>query len=100
MGTGQTELLQLGTFGKVQDYVFPVWFSIVAVSLVFLEGHKQYRRYVYKGAAKGCGCLEVVNDMYMMGDKGGKASVDRLIPRTERLPLYTMAEFNDKVSVV
>ncbi|CAM9611990.1 unnamed protein product, partial [Ascophyllum nodosum] len=86
--------LKLGTFGKVQDYVFPVWFAVIAVSFLVCEGRKQYYRYFRKGAAKGCGCVEVINDEYYA--EGG-ATMDRLVPRIERAPLYTVAEFNDKV---
>ena len=87
-------IFQLGTFGKVQDYVFPVWFAVIAVSFLVCEGRKQYYRYFRKGAAKGCGCVEVINDEYYA--EGG-ATMDRLVPRIERAPLYTVAEFNDKV---
>lgn len=50
-------------------------------------------QYVTKGAARVCGCVEVVNDDYVP-----TSSPSRLIPRTEDLPLYTTAEFNKKVS--
>lgn len=58
-------------------------------------------RYFRKGAANLCGFVELINEEYQPGD--GKDGNDedgtkhRLMPRTEPLPLYTLAEFNEKV---
>lgn len=43
-----------------------------------------------------CGLVEVVNDEFS-DDAIKKAMEDRLVPRTEELPIYTTQEFNDKV---
>ncbi|CAM9534507.1 unnamed protein product [Ascophyllum nodosum] len=87
--------LNLGTFGKVQQYFFPSWFAFIALSFAFLESRKQYRRYFKKGAAKGCGCIELVNEDYV--SEADRKALARLMPRTEDLPIYTVTEFNDKV---
>ena len=45
-----------------------------------------------------CGVVELVNENFE--DKAILAQFeDRLIPRTEELPIYTIEEFNDKVTV-
>ncbi len=57
-------------------------------------------RYFRKGAANICGFVELINEAYTPGDGQGNdenPSATRLVPRTEDLPLYTVAEFNDKV---
>lgn len=56
-------------------------------------------RYFRKGSAKLCGLVEVVNSKYEREAEGEDEDdvEDRLVPRTEDLPLYTMAEFNEKV---
>lgn len=56
-------------------------------------------RYVKKGAASICGFFEVVNTKYDPDAVAADEVVpeDRLMPRTEALPLYTVAEFNEKV---
>ncbi len=57
-------------------------------------------RYFRKGSASLLGLFELVNEEYASGDgeeNDGDPSEDRLVPRTEDLPLYTVAEFNDKV---
>ncbi|CAM9558139.1 unnamed protein product [Pylaiella littoralis] len=91
--------LELANFDTIQDIAFPLWFLCVAVLFVILEARKQYRRYVKKGAASICGFFEVVNTKYdpdaVVADE--VVPEDRLMPRTEALPLYTVAEFNEKV---
>lgn len=47
-----------------------------------------------KGKANIFGCISVINGSYGDADKTG----ERLVPRTEELPLYTTEEFNDKVT--
>lgn len=86
--------MQLGSFGWMKDIVFPIWLGFILLCFVCLESRKQYRRYFAKGAANVCGFMEVINeDHALTKDK----VQDRLVPRTEDLPIYTMAEFNDKV---
>ena len=52
-----------------------------------------------KGAANVCGLVQVVNENFV--DEAVIAEVeDRLMPRTEELPIYTMEEFNNKVTTV
>ena len=52
-------------------------------------------QYLTKGAANLCGVVEIVNEEF---DEAILQEVeDRLMPRTEELPLYTTHEFNDKV---
>ncbi|CBN76583.1 delta-9 desaturase [Ectocarpus siliculosus] len=49
-----------------------------------------------KGAARLCCFVELVNEKFT--DEAIQQEVDnRLMPRTEELPIYTMQEFNDKV---
>lgn len=49
-----------------------------------------------KGSAHLCCMVEIVNDGF--SDEAIKKVVeDRLMPRTENLPLYSTHEFNDKV---
>lgn len=86
--------VQLGSFDKVQHYFFPVWFAFISLSFVVLEFRKQYRRFFDKGVAKGCGCIELINEDYTPEDK---KAMSRLMPRTEDVPIYTINEFNDKV---
>ena len=88
--------LQLGSFGWMKDIVFPIWLGLMTLSFVCLEIRKQYRRYFSKGAAKLCGFMEVLNEEAL----GRNQAPDRLVPRTENLPIYTMPEFNDKVGGV
>ena len=49
-----------------------------------------------RGAANVCGVVQVVNESFV--DEAVISEVeDRLMPRTEELPIYTMQEFNNKV---
>lgn len=49
-----------------------------------------------KGAAHLCCMVEIINDGF--SDEAIKKAVEnRLMPRTEDLPIYTTHEFNDKV---
>lgn len=41
-----------------------------------------------------CGCVEFVNGGLQFQ---GQTTGQRLMPRTEELPIYTTQEFNDKV---
>ena len=53
-------------------------------------------QYFTKGAANLCGMVEIINEEF--SDEALKKEVeDRLMPRTEELPLYSTHEFNDKV---
>ena len=53
-------------------------------------------QYFTKGAANLCGMVEIINEDF--ADEALKKEVeDRLMPRTEELPLYSTHEFNDKV---
>lgn len=53
-------------------------------------------QYFKKGAANLCGMVELINEEF--SDEALKKEVeDRLMPRTEELPLYTTHEFNAKV---
>lgn len=60
-----------------------------------------FDRYFRKGAANLCGFVELINEEFKAGgDADGEDDEDtkhRLVPRTEPLPLYTVAEFNEKV---
>lgn len=53
-------------------------------------------QYLKKGAANLCGMVELVNEDFSE-ESLRKDIEDRLMPRTEELPLYTTQEFNDKV---
>ena len=87
--------VQLGSFGWTKDIAFPIWLGFMVLCFLCLESRKQYRRYFAKGAANVCGFMEVINeDHALTHDK----ALARLVPRTEELPIYTMAEFNDKVT--
>lgn len=56
-----------------------------------------YLQFFKKGSANLCGLLEVVNEEF--SDEAIKKAVeDRLVPRTQELPIYTPKEFNDKVN--
>ena len=58
-------------------------------------------RYFRKGAANLCGFVELINEEYNPdgeGEDDGDGDKHRLVPRTEPLPLYTVAEFNEKVT--
>lgn len=53
-------------------------------------------QYFIKGSANLCGFVEVINEDFT--DETIKRAVeDRLMPRTEDLPIYTTEEFNEKV---
>ena len=54
-------------------------------------------QYFNKGAANLCGVVEIINEDFS-DEAIHKKVEDRLMPRTEELPLYTTHEFNDKVS--
>lgn len=65
-----------------------------AVGVFFFGDAPQY---FTKGAANLCGVVELINEEF--SDEAIKKEVDdRLMPRTEELPLYTTEEFNDKVT--
>ena len=89
-----TPLAQIGSFDIVAKYVFPAWFALVAVCFLFFETRKQYRRYFSKGRAKILGVVEIVNEAYVQSTEDSK---ERLMPRTQVLPIYTFVEFNEKV---
>lgn len=80
----------------MHEYVFPAWFAILVLLFLFFEARKQYRRFFEKGSANVLMCLEVVNNRFE-GPKR-RARNPRIMPRTEELPLYTLAEFNEKVA--
>lgn len=59
-----------------------------------------YKRRVLSAAAgAAAGCLQVINERYKCDDEQGdeQPKRERLMPRTEDLPIYSVAEFNDKV---
>lgn len=42
--------------------------------------------------------MQIINDRHTTGgDNGTDGPQERLVPRTEDLPIYTVAELNDKV---
>ncbi len=86
--------LQIGSFDVVAEVLFPIWFALISVCLVYFETRKQYRQYVSKGHTKILGVVEIVNKKF---GESTEDPNDRLIPRTETLPIYSIAEFNDKV---
>eukprot|EP00903_Cladosiphon_okamuranus_P012613 g11801.t1 len=86
----------LGNFRVVQSTLFPIWLGIVPPVFFALEVRKQFKRYFTKGAASFCGVVELINEDFT--DEAIQKQVeDRLIPRTEELPIYNMQEFNDKI---
>ncbi|CAM9174754.1 unnamed protein product, partial [Laminaria digitata] len=86
----------LGNFEIVRSLLFPIWLGLVPVFFLYLEVRKQFARYVTKGAANLCGIVELINEDF--DDEALKKEVeDRLMPRTEELPLYSTHEFNDKI---
>ncbi|CAM9782649.1 unnamed protein product, partial [Ectocarpus sp. 12 AP-2014] len=86
----------LGNFQVVQKTLFPIWLGIVPPIFLVLEVRKQARRFFTKGAARLCCFVELVNEKFT--DEAIQQEVDnRLMPRTEELPIYTMQEFNEKV---
>eukprot|EP00904_Undaria_pinnatifida_P011027 jgi/Undpi1/7054/HiC_scaffold_21.g09528.m1 len=87
--------VKLGSFSTVKNYVFPVWFAAISVAVICLESQKQYRRFFNKGAAN-CACVTVVNEG-QFGAKSGRQTT-RLMPRTEEVDIYSVKEFNEKVS--
>ena len=88
---------QLGSFGWVKNYLFPVWFMVVGGIFLVLETRKQARRFFSKGAASVCGVMSIVNEFH--NDSVHKVD-GRLIPRTMDLPAYSVPAFNDKVNEV
>eukprot|EP00904_Undaria_pinnatifida_P011031 jgi/Undpi1/7058/HiC_scaffold_21.g09532.m1 len=86
--------VELGSFRTIKQYVFPVWFAAISIIVVFLESHKQYRRFFNKGAAN-CACVTVVNEEHF-GANSGRTTM-RLMPRTEEVEIYSVKEFNHKV---
>lgn len=59
---------------------------------------RRHRQYFTKGSASLCGVVELINEDF--SDEAIQKQVeDRLMPRTEELPIYNMQEFNDKVIV-
>lgn len=90
--------MQLGNFGWMRDYAFPIWLAIILMLFVYLESRKQYRRFFKKGSANVCGCVALINEEYEDGD-GSAKNANRLVPRTEDLEIYSVSEFNDKVGV-
>lgn len=78
----------------MKDYLFPVWFVLVAGVFLVLETRKQARRFFAKGAASVCGVVSIVNEFH---DDSMHKVDGRLIPRTMDLPVYSVAAFNDKV---
>eukprot|EP00904_Undaria_pinnatifida_P011388 jgi/Undpi1/737/HiC_scaffold_10.g04201.m1 len=86
----------MGNFEIVRSTLFPIWLAVVPVFFIALETRKQFHRYFAKGAASICGVVAIINEEF--SDEALKKEVeDRLMPRTEELPLYTTQEFNDKV---
>ena len=55
-----------------------------------------FAQFVTKGAANVCGVVELVNESFLIDGMEAKMK-DRLMPRTEELPIYSTEEFNDKV---
>lgn len=88
---------QLGSFGWVKVYLFPVWFVLVVGGFLVLEPRKQARRFFAKGAASICGVMSIVNEFH---DDSVHKVEGRLIPRTMDLPTYSVAAFNEKVNVI
>ena len=43
--------------------------------------------------------MQIVNERHKGGDAGA-GRLERLVPRTEDLPIYSVAELNDKVSYI
>lgn len=45
------------------------------------------------------GCVQIINERHGGGDgsKTGGPLLDRLVPRTEDVPIYSVVELNDKV---
>ncbi|CAM9873857.1 unnamed protein product [Ectocarpus sp. 6 AP-2014] len=92
--------LQLGSFGFLYEKVFPAWLGLIALIFLCLETRKQYRRYFKKGSAKMLGCVEIIHERHDGkgdADENGVPQYQRLVPRTEDLPIYSLAEFNEKV---
>lgn len=46
---------QIGSFGFVYEYGFPLWLGVIGLIFVGLETQKQYRRFFKKGSAKFLG---------------------------------------------
>lgn len=47
------------------------------------------------------GCVQIINERHNNGGSDtGALRQDRLVPRTEDLPIYSVAEMNDKVQYV
>lgn len=88
-------IAQLGNFGWTKDYVFPTWLGLLGLCFLFFETRKQYHRYFKKGSAYIFGVVQLINERH---DAKGRDTGERLIPRTEDLPIFTLAEFNDKVA--
>eukprot|EP00904_Undaria_pinnatifida_P011028 jgi/Undpi1/7055/HiC_scaffold_21.g09529.m1 len=86
--------VELGSFRTIKQYVFPVWFAAISLTVIFLESRKQYRRFFNKGTAN-CACVTVVNEGHF-GANSGRTTM-RLMPRTEEVEIYSVKEFNDKV---
>ncbi|CAM9823746.1 unnamed protein product, partial [Discosporangium mesarthrocarpum] len=84
---------EFGSFGFVERYTFPIWFSFLSLCFLYLETAKQLSKFRRKGKTV-CGC---VDPDFQQGVDGLGTSMDRLMPRTEEVPIYTTAEFNDKV---
>ena len=57
-----------------------------------MKKNYMHGQYSQKGVANVCGCLEIINEEFDGNVK------QRLVPRTKDVPIYTLQEFNDKVS--
>lgn len=84
----------MGKFGWAKDYIFPVWFALLGLSFLVLETRKLYRCFFRIGLAKRTSRTASNNRVQHVD---GRNKGERLLPRTHGRPIYTLAEFNDKV---
>ncbi|CAM9198778.1 unnamed protein product [Choristocarpus tenellus] len=84
---------ELGSFGLVQRLIFPIWMGFLAFLFLIFEIRKQMQKYHRKGKTS-CGCM---NPNYSPNESQNSMGMDRLMPRTDEVPIYTTTEFNEKV---
>lgn len=88
--------LQLGTFEVVIDF-FPWWCGFLGLLFVFLEVQKQYNRFNSKGVANIFWLVQLQKKSF--GTPAADEPEKRLMARMADAPIYSVVEFNNKVTL-
>lgn len=75
--------------------MFPTWATAIAVLFMLLETRRQYGHFFTTKVVSFCVRAGVMNEEHETS--GYDARTARLLPRTEDVLIYSVAEFNDKV---